>query len=243
LIDGARRLSDRVLLDFHSELPVDPTAQQLFAPPAKIDVTVFAPGPTAGDLAQRTAAGVAETVAAISAFALGRVVEGPPVIFPAPKDKATAALARRHEPAIMGLARDGISLGIFGDFAVLAGLDGMLRMRGALLSYHAALQQASPDVAMMLMVSAIEALIVPRPEWRKDKATKRFIVALEDLCPAVIDALVNHANVEQAFAYKRKGSPKSRRRQILNEIYAQRSNPTHSGIGLTGGGMLPALFD
>ena len=136
-----------------------------------------------------------------------------------------------------------MSLDIFGDLAALGGMDAMLRVRGALLSYHAALQQASPDVAMMLLVSSLEALIVPRPEWRKEKATKRFIDALSQLCPDVVDSLVNHANVEQAFEYKKRGGPRARRRQLLDQIYALRSNPTHSGLGLSGAGMLSMFSD
>ena len=243
-IDGSRRLGDRVLLDFQPEAPADPSAPQLFAPPASIKVTLFAPGPVAGDLAQKTAAGMVETIAAICALALGRVVETPIMIFPAGGEEAEAAGHRRYDRSILGLDREGVSLDIFGEFAALGGPDGMLRVRGALLSYHAALKQSSPDVAMMLLVSSLEALIVPRAEWRKEKATKRFIVALGDLCgDTLLDSVVEHANVEQAFGYKKKGSARNRRRQLLDRIYDQRSNPTHSGIGLSGAGMLSAFAD
>ena len=144
------------------------------------------------------------------------------------------ARRRRLDPSILTLDRDGISLDIFDDFFARADLDGFTRVRGALLSYHAALQQTNPDVALMLMVSAMEALIVPHPEWRKNKVTKRFIGAIVDLCPEAVDRLVNHANVEQAFSYKRKGGPGPRRGQLLNTIYELRSAPTHSGVGLSG---------
>jgi hypothetical protein len=242
-IDGARRLGNVVLLDFLPKSPLVPAAPQLFAPETDIKVTILAPGPVAGDFAHKIAAGVAETVAAICAFALGRPVVMPLMIFPETGHDLVTAQGRRFDASILGLARDHVSLDVFGEFATLAGLDGVLRVRGSLLSYHAALQQASPDVAMMLMVSSLEALIVPRPEWRKEKATKRFIMALDVLCPDVIDTTVKHSNVEQAFGYKRKGGAKARRRQLLDQIYAQRSNPTHSGIGLSGVGMLSAFMD
>jgi hypothetical protein len=241
-ITGSRRLSDAALLEFSPELPENPGVPQIFVPQTEIKVTIFVPGPIASALTDRTAAGIAETVGAICALALGRVVEVPFAIFPAEADDARTARAHRYDVAIQGLARDHISLDLFGEFAALGGMDGLMRVRGSLLSYHAALQQASPDVALMLLVSSIEALIVPRPAWRKDKATKRFIKAIDKLCPDVVDTLVNHANVEQAFDYKRRGGPKARRRQLLDQIYMLRSNPTHSGLGLSGAGMLSMLI-
>jgi hypothetical protein len=243
LINGTRRLGTTVLLDFTSKPPLVPEAPQLFASQTDIKVTIFVPGPVAGDLTQKLAAGVAETVAAICAFALGRPVIMPLSIFPATGDDLATAQPRRFDTSILNLARDYVSLDVFGEFVTVADLDGLLRIRGSFLSYHAALQQASPDVAMMLMVSSLEALIVPRPEWRKDKATKRFILALDELCPDVIDAIINHGSVEQAFSYKRKGGAKARRRQLLDQIYAQRSNPTHSGVGLSGIGIFSAFMD
>jgi hypothetical protein len=52
-----------------------------------------------------------------------------------------------------------------------------------------------------------------------------------------VDALVNHANVEQAFGYRRKGGKEARRRQLLDRIYELRSYPTHEGLGLSGVGL------
>jgi hypothetical protein len=242
-IDGSLRLGDRVLLEFKPKAPDNPAVPQLFAPETDITVTIFTPGPTAGDLAQKIAMGITETVGAICAFALGRVVDVPLMIFPLTDEAAVAAQSRRWDRSILGLAREHVSLDIFGEFAALGSMDGLLRVRGALLSYHAALQQSSPDVALMLLVSSLESLIVPRPEWRKEKATKRFIEALSDLCPEVIDSLVNHPNVEQAFSYKKKGGPRAQRRQLLDQIYVLRSNPTHSGLGLSGAGMLSMFAD
>lgn len=242
-ISGKRRLGDRVLLEFMPEPPANPQTPRLFAPRTDIKVTIFVPGPIASDLTQTIAVGIAETVGAICALALGRPVDIPLTIFPASPEEAATAANFRLDTTIPGLAREYISLDVFGEFAMLGGADGLLRVRGALLSYHAALQQASPDVALMLLVTSLEALIVPRPTWRKEKATKRFIEAINELCPDVVDTLVNHANVEQAFDYRRRGGPKARRRQLLDRIYELRSNPTHSGLGLSGAGLLTILAD
>lgn len=242
-ITGRRRLSDRVLLEFSPEPPKDPAALQLFALQTEIKVTIFVPGPIASDLTQKIAAGMAEITGAICALALGCVVEVPMSIFPTKPDDVDAAKALRYDISVLGLARDGVSLDVFGEFSVLGGADVIMRIRGALLSYHAAIQQAVPDVATILLVSSLEALITPRQAWRKDKATKRFIEAIEELCPDVVDELVNHANVQQAFDYRQKGGIRARRRQLLDQIYTLRSDPSHSGIGLSGAGMLSMFVE
>lgn len=242
-ITGRRRLGSRVLLEFSSEPTKDPAVPQLFAPQTDIKVSIFAPGPTASELTDRTAEGIAEFVGGICALALGRVVEMPLAIFPAESEEAAAAEASRYDNSIQTLARDHVSLDVFEEFMMLGGPDGVMRVRGALLSYHAALQQGSPDVALMLMVTSLEALIVPRPAWRKEKATKRFIEAIAELCPDVVDSVVNHGNVEQAFEYRRKGGTKARRRQLLDRVYELRSNPTHSGIGPSGIGIVTSTAE
>lgn len=88
----------------------------------------------------------------------------------------------------------------------------------------------NPDAAVMLLVTLLEAPIVPRPFWGRDKVTKRFINAIDELCPEVVGSLVNHANVEQAFVIQLRRNPRRRRRKLLNAIYTMRSNPTHSGV-------------
>lgn len=237
-INGSRRLGSRVLVDFLPESPKDPNVPQLFAPRTSVKVTLFVPGPIACGLTNTIASGMAEVVAAICALALGRVVDLPLAVFPANPKDSEEAHRRRGDPSILGLARDGISLDVFDEFTALGGEDGMMRVRGAFLSYHLALQQANPDVATMLFVSSLEALIVPRAEWRKEKATKRFIMDIDRLCEPVVESMVNHPNVEEAFAYKKKGGPKARHRQLLDRIYELRSVPSHSGISLSGIGMI-----
>jgi len=241
-ITGPRRLSDRVLLDFTIATP--PSAGPLlFAPATEITVTTIVPGPIAGSFSRKIAAGTIEVVAAICSFATGRSIETSLVTFPANEEIAAEARALRFDSSILGLARDGVSLDVFGEFMALGGPDGFLRVRGALLNYQAALRQSSPDVATMLLVGALEALIVPRQPWRTEKATKRFIDAIEELCPEVADAVVNHLNVESAFGYRRKGGARARRKQLLDQIYTLRSDPSHNGLGLSGVGMFPFRGD
>lgn len=238
-IDGQRRLSDRVLLTFVERDADQP--QQLLAPHTDIEVLLFVPGPAPGPLAGKIAARLIEVIAAICGFALGRVVEPPLTIFPAQQDAIDPANAMRTDPSILGLARNSISLDIFGDLVARGGADAMIRVRGAVLAYHAAMAQANPDVATMLLVTAIEALIAPRREWGKNQVTKRFIDALLILCPDAVDEILAHPNVEMALAYRRRGGTRRQRRELLSQIYDLRSRPTHTGLGLSSGGALAAL--
>lgn len=236
-IEGPRRLSDVVLLDFEEGLLNDvPVGGLLFAPPSKVQVTVFVPGPCSSDLTQRSAAGIVELVAAICALATGRPIlyRAPP--FPAADSDAATALRRKRDPAILGLARDSVSLDVFGDLQALGGTDALLRVRGSLLAYHAALTQASPDVAVMLFVTCIEALISPRATWGKEKVTQRFIKSLIQMCPDAVDELLRHSNTEEAFGFSRRGGQQRQRRDLLSLIYETRSLPTHTGLALSPAG-------
>jgi hypothetical protein len=243
LIAGPCRIGDSVLLNFAPKSPNDPSQPQLFVPETVIEVTIFVGGPVAGGLTNRTASIMMEIVGAICAFALGNPVEIPLVILPASEPDTTAARAIRFDPSIPGLARDGVSLDIFGQLPAIGGIESFFRARGALLSFHAALEQHSPDVERMLFVSSIEALITPFQEWKKEKATKRFIDAINELCPEVVDTLVNHDNVEQAFGFQKAAAPQRSRKRLLDKIYDIRSLPTHSGIGLKGSSGMAMFAD
>jgi hypothetical protein len=94
----------------------------------------------------------------------------------------------------------------------------------------------------MLFVTSLEALIVPRSGWRKRKVTKRFVVALIDLCPGAVDSVLEHDNVEQAFDFRRRGAKARQRKDLLERIYELRSNPIHSGIGPSSAGDLMSMF-
>jgi len=237
-IEGPRRLSDLVLLDFEEGLlEGSPEGGLLFAPASKLKVTIFVPGPCSSDLSKLTAAGVSELVAAVCALATGRSVLHDPPIFPAEEPESAAALVRRADLTIPGLARDSVSLDVFGELSALGGPDAVFRIRGSLLAYHAALRQSSPDVAVMLFVTCVEALISPRETWGKLKVTQRFIKSLLDLCPGAVDELLRHDNVEEAFGYTRRGGLRRQRRDLLSRIYEIRSLPTHAGLVLSPAGL------
>jgi hypothetical protein len=239
-ISGRRRLSDRVVLDFGASSEATPIdiMQSHFRADQTIDALIFAPGPTSTGLTTQAAAGMAELAAAICALAVGHPVDYTPPMFDLEDDEAQAAFALQRDPSIGGLARSSISLDIFGDLALLGGTDGQLRVRGALLAYHAALRQESPDVAVMLFVTAIEALVAPNQPWGTEKVTKRFIESVIDLCPDTVDSIVNHENVRGAFNFQRRGGLRRQRQDVLNLIYASRSAPTHTGLTLSRTGML-----
>lgn len=233
-VEGSRRLSNVALLDFPEGLLADaPVEGILFLPPSTISVTIFTPGPCESGFTAQGAAGLTEVVAAICAFATGRPVkfEIPP--FALGEDASRGALACQYDMSIQTLARDSISLDIFGDLAMLGGTDAMLRARGSLLAYHAALSQTSPDVAVMLLVTSMEALIAPRPLWGRNKVTTRFIKAILELCSGAVDEIIRHPNVGQAFGYTKKGGLARQRKEMLEMIYEARSIPTHTGPSLS----------
>jgi len=237
-IEGARRLSDVAVLDFEEGLlDTPPEGGFLFAPASKIQATVFIHGPTHSEFTDRSANSVTELVAAVCAFATGRPVSFFPTMFSVREEKAEATLARQLDPEILGLARDSISLDVFGDLTVVGGVDAFSRARGSLLAYHAALKQTSSDVATMLLVTSIEALISPRAEWGKSRVTTRFIKSLIQLCPTAIDGLLNHANTAEAFAYTKRGNVRRQRRDLLSLIYDARSLHTHTGLSPSPSGL------
>jgi hypothetical protein len=244
-IVGKRRLSNQVVLDFSEDMPEPPTGPLLFAPRSHVKCYLFAPGPIHGPLSLNTAIGMAELTSAICTVALGRVAEfnATQLQSPVAESDAVAARTLRDDPAILGLARDGVSLDVFGELTQRGGSDSLLKVRGALLSHHAALQQSNADVATILLVTALEALITPAQPWRRERTTKRFVDALQELCPDAVDAMVGHSNVEQALAYKRRGGPQARRKQMLARLYDLRSTPAHEGLGLTRRSALMMLGD
>jgi hypothetical protein len=241
-IRGWRRLSDRVLLEFSDDIPED-LQRMLFATLTTVRVLIFAPGPVQGFHTDKLAGGMSELTAAVCSLALGRFARPTGLLDAAEADSTRTAEAKRGDVTVLGLARDGISLDVFGEFPQLGGPEGVLRLRGALLAYGAALEQSSPDVATLLFVTAIEALLRPNQPWAKERLTKRFVESVQLLCPETVDELVNHGNTEQAFGYKRKTGLKAQRRQFLNHVYDVRSRPAHEGLSLTGGATFPILGD
>lgn len=227
LVAGRRRLSDRVLLDFKSDSAAG-TGARLFVPDISIEVLLFIPGPCPGPFSDEVAWGVAETVRALCSFALARYVDGPGHIFAlSDADRAAEAATERRDPAILTLARDSISLDILGELGARGGAATAARVRSSLTAYDAAIRQSNSDVATILFVSAIEALVAPYAEWRGRRVVTRFVNAVLELCPPAVDSVVDDANVEEALAIKLRGGRIRRRRNVLERIYDLRSTPVH----------------
>ncbi len=235
-IEGSGRLSGMALLDFQKTLPAEAPTELILLPTSEVTVTLFVDGPAESTLTSSLAAGLTEVVAAICAFATGRPVKYNPPLFALEADEAQVALTRRADVSLPTLARDSVSLDIFTDLGNLGGADAQFKARGFLLAYHAALNQTSPDVAVMLLVTSLEALIAPRQPWGKNRVTPRFIHAVIELCPDAVDALIDHQNVGRAFGYVKRGGTSRQRRDILERVYEARSIPTHTGLSLAGSG-------
>jgi len=231
---GLQRLSHSALLDFTEDDP--PTPDPLFSPDIRIKATIFVPGPAPGDLANSAASSMVEIVAAICAFALGRPVNCPPIVFPMYAEESRSAFVQREDETIPGLARNDVSLDIFGELSTLGDLEATTRAGNAFVTLHHAQRQSSADIATMLYICAIEALIVPQPErsWAKSRVVARFRDGLLALCASKVEELLANPNLEVAFAYKKRGQIARQLRDLTERVYELRSLPTHMGIGPMG---------
>ncbi|MEI8411458.1 MULTISPECIES: hypothetical protein [unclassified Kribbella] len=231
-IDGERRLSDRVLLNFTVDSSDQPP---IFVPRTRISVGICVQGPGSGPLSAKLAAGVLEATRLICTFALGRPV-APPIAGPIPASvsgRLQGFVDKRSDASILTLARDSTSLDLFGELPLIGGFDAMQKIRGSLVAYDAAIQQSNTDVATILFVSGMEALAVPNAPWKLDRPVARFVNAVLDLCPGAVDDALAHANMEAGFSFTPRGSISRRRRELISQIYNLRSAPVHSG---------PAMF-
>lgn len=230
-IAGWRRLTEGILLEFLEE--ASETTDAVAAPRATVNFHVSVQGPREGHFSSAIAHGVVETVGAICAFALGRPVELPFGIFPSKPELVEELERRRGDRTIGTLARKGVSLDIFSPLARDAGERQIsLHVRNALLSFDAAGTQTRDRVACILYVVAAECLTVPPTKWKDSKLTKRFREFFDQLMPADLDQIVQHANFEEAFGIRRgQRQARSLRREALERFYDIRSGDLHEGIG------------
>lgn len=182
------------------------TPQALFGggEPEAIKATIFIEGPIHSEFTLRQVRGVAETVAAICALATGEPVRHVPPVSDLDPAEPAAAEGRRFDPAILGLARDGISLDVFIQLTQLGDVESFQRISRALLAYHAALKQESVDVATIMLVTALESLCSPKGTWGREHVTTRFVKFLVELCPEAIDDLLAHGNLDSIGFYARR---------------------------------------
>jgi hypothetical protein len=235
LIAGWRRLSDVVLLQFVPE-QISDEAARLFAPTITVRAYLFVPGGGPGPLSNKVAADSLELIRLICAFALGRPVigfVGP--AFPATTEEARCAEAKRYDSSILTLARNQISLDPFRDLLSIGSPSSLYRYRSSLVAFDAAIVQSNPDVATILFVSGIEAILSPDAPWRKTRLVTRFIRAILEYAPDTVDVILGHSNMSQAFAFTPTGGLNNRRRRILERIYELRSTPVHSGLAMAVG--------
>jgi hypothetical protein len=228
-----RRLGWGVLLKFREDAPEGGPQDEtvLIHPTPIIDVYVAVPGPTDGPFTRPIAHQFMEVVAAICSFALGRPVNLPPIVWPAQEEMLADLETRRADDTLGTLARRGIGLDIF-DLAV-ADRDSWQRLRGALLTYDAALRQQREQVAVILYIVAAECLTNPFQPWKVERLTTRFIKFFDELMPEHLDEMVQHGNFEQAFGILRGSKlPHTLRRGLLGTLYGFRSEPVHEGLAM-----------
>lgn len=238
-ISGWRRLSDQILLQFTPEAVESPSP--LNAPKTEIRVLMQVPGGGAGPFSSKLASDVLEFVRLVCAFALGRpVVVGPGTAFPAGESEVAEALGLQFDyENVQTLARNGVPLDPFAHLASLGGEAGIVRYRGALVAFDAAMEAKNPDVATILFVSSIEALLSPDTEWRKERLAARFIRSVREYASDAVESVLQHPNMQAALGFQAKGAPSKQRRDVLSHIYELRSAPVHAGpamaMGMLGG--------
>src|SRR5215211_1234218 len=124
------------------------------------------------------------------------------------------------------MAAEGTAIGQrMYEFAQLGGAFELFqRMLGGLYAYEQSLSQASEYVAMVMLVSAIEALSVPSAPWQGTAKVARFKDFVLHLAPETLDQVMTHRNFPAAFSHRR--SPK----MFLEDLSSRRSRPLHGGF-------------
>lgn len=230
---GWRRIGLEILLEFSEEQSEPGGNSSPFAPPAKVAVHLASRGPTQGFFSEHIAQHLAETAAAICAFALGRPVVGGAFVSPSKSEEVPDLQSRKNHPFIWEIARKRVSLNIFSTVAEVPEEDHFYRLRAALRTHNWALAQDNDEVARILYVIAMESLCSPRTSWRIEKVSRRFVDFFDDLMPQALDEVVSHGNFEEAFQTRRgKRMARALRRDLLRRIYALRSEPVHQGLSI-----------
>lgn len=218
--DGAWRLGDEILIVI--EQGTKEPGPVMF-PKFTMDIYFRVPAPAHGPYSRSLADERATTLRAITAFVVAAPVEHG-TLFPLVGERLDAVKA-------LVIAAPELPFGgspIWSQLEALAPEDGpseaRTRVLGAMFSYEQAISQQSGFVALILMVSALEALSVPNVSgWDSNRVTARFSGFLLELCPGAIDEVMQHDNFREAF-----GTYSSSKR-FLNELYGLRSKPLHTG--------------
>ena len=229
-VTGPIRFSNSVLFEFDQKA-TDPSP--ITPPNFTVDVTLRAPGPGPGPFTQMSVLEQATFIRSILAYSTAASIQHPDgwMSFPAKQDAIESAQRHLADSTVGEITVDGIVLAprIFGDFASMAQQTGnfelIRRLQGSLYSYEQALHQDSEYIALILLVTAIEALTVPNVHgWNEKRLVARFSSFVQQAAPDAVQEIMSHGNFKQAF-----GSYTSRRR-FLSEVYGHRSRPLHTGF-------------
>lgn len=246
---GLWRLGSEILLNFETD--DDPELPDGAVRPrrSRVDLYFRVRGPCYGSFSSHVAQRNAEAAISVCAFAIGRPLVGSVTHISAPISEIGQL---QHEQLdnlrlrsdIRPLCRKGVSLDLWSSLDSPGGLEAHTRVTTAIRTFDAASRQERSDVALILLTSAAESLVVPHTNWRKNKVTTRFIEFMVGLIPDAIDELVQHGNAEEVFGFSRGNkAPKTLRREFAERIYHLRSHPLHSGLPPGEGYNVMAMVD
>ena len=220
--EGDWALTSDCLLRFeHEEAP----GGFVIYPKFSLSTEFRVPSPWHGPYGKRLATDLGTLVRAVCAFASGSAFD--PMSSP-PWPLSPERVAEVKQQLASGVALlhvDGLLLG-----PALMGMtqgpdaEAFYRARGSLFAYEQAMLQSSEFVALILLVTAMEALTVPNTEWRRERIHKRFLEMTLDLGSGALGSILKHPNFEAAF-----GRITSQRR-FLRHVYDLRSRPLHTGM-------------
>jgi hypothetical protein len=134
---------------------------------------------------------------------------------------AEAALREGRAPRLANLPRD-VLLYVPPESASDPNWELLRRFQGALHAYDEAINQASANVALILLVSVVEALARPNTNWDQSRVTVRFKRFAADLLGPELRTIATHPNFHQAF-------PGVSPLALLDYLYDLRSEPVHTG--------------
>jgi hypothetical protein len=222
-LHGPVRFTGDVLLEFEQK---DLSPTPIAIPNFTVDVTLRAPGPGEGPFTARSATDLATLVRAILAYSTAAPLkhQSGGLSFPAKEEDVAPARERLADPSVGEITVDGIVLAQ--RLTELAPHPELLRrVQGGLYAYEQALLQEGEYVALVMLVSAIEALGVPNVSgWDQRRAVARFINFVQQAAPGPLDEIMAHGNFKEAF-----GNTTSTTR-FLKDLYSRRSRPLHTGF-------------
>ncbi len=223
-VEGPAKLGPEILLEFTQR---GDASSPVPLPDFEVNAVFKVPGPGPGPYTDRRVVEAVTVIRAVLAYATAASITQNVGGFWPPGDEELRRVAQLLGAAEVGeLVVDGNVLSErMNEMAQLDPTGECLRrFQGGLFAYEQALLQSSGYVALVLLISAIEALGVPNTEWHRSRLVKRFTTFVLQACPDAVDRVQLHPNFESAFGQRR--SP----RRFLEDLYDQRSRPLHTGF-------------